>query len=230
MNYNFDDLTPARLESMSDDEARACKDYLLAKIQEQERLMQSIQDEIDQARSAMREERRAFEEFQRKEEVVKEVEAKMDGLREGIRECLEDSKRKHILFLLETIFNPRNIDDDCARIAQLLRPIEQQIYDHLSLGENTAAINLFVQMLTVMAKHFVEDEHYCHFDDFYSPDFLAITIFDRLKQVEFAKKEEQLLISALEEVAKMEAVRNYGYPEADSWLREIRGKGRFYAD
>ena len=78
-------------------------------------------------------------------------------------------ERYHHLFepneLIESAFDPRNIDWNCNTISGLLLPVYNAIEQDLFDGNYLGAVTLFLQMLDSMTCHFVVDEHYCNFDD-----------------------------------------------------------------
>lgn len=125
---------------------------------------------------------------------------------------------------IENIFSAKNIDQDCSKIANLMVPFEKQINTALSSDDNVSAIELFLQLLASTAIHFVEDEHWCYFDDYYSPDYLCMAIFDSFKEAIHAGKvspeEMKMLRDGLQEVAGLDAIRDYGYPSVERWLKE----------
>lgn len=124
---------------------------------------------------------------------------------------------------IEKIFSVKNIDQDCDLIAELMTPFQSQISSALSSGDNVPAIELFLQLLASTAVHFVEDEHWCYFDDYYSPDYLCMTVFDSFKEAinagKFPREEVKMLRDDLLEIASLEAVQDYGYPGVERWLK-----------
>ena len=72
----------------------------------------------------------------------------------------------------EAIFDVRNIDDDCDKIASLMNDEADFIKEAMSAGLNKQAVTMYLQLLKAMCFHFVEDEHYCYFDDLYSPEYI----------------------------------------------------------
>lgn len=125
---------------------------------------------------------------------------------------------------IEHILSIKNIDQDCDKIAKLMLPFQKQISSDLSSGENIPAIELFLQLLSSIAKHFVEDEHWCYFDDYYSPDNLCMNVFESFKEAinagKFLPEEVKMLCGGLQEIAGMEAVQNYCYPSVERWMKE----------
>ena len=71
----------------------------------------------------------------------------------------------------EGIFDTRNLDQDCDRIASLMKVECDLIKEALDVGLYKQAVTMYLQLLKSMCKHFVEDEHYCYFDDMYSPEY-----------------------------------------------------------
>lgn len=126
---------------------------------------------------------------------------------------------------IEQIFSPTNIDEDCDLIAYLMDPFEEQIKSDLSSGNNLAAIELFLQLLFSLAKHFIEDEHWCYFDDLYAPDYSCMTIFQYFKEAiksgNLSKEEVHTLQEGLKIIANMESVRDYGYPSLCDQMQEL---------
>lgn len=71
----------------------------------------------------------------------------------------------------EKIFDPRNIDDDCSKIAGLMSSEVNIIKEAMDAGLYKKAVTMYLQLLKTMCIYFVDDEHYCYFDDWYSPDY-----------------------------------------------------------
>lgn len=128
---------------------------------------------------------------------------------------------------VEAVFNPRNIDDDCDKIAFLLQPYKVQIKEMLKKDECHEAFTLFYEILDILSRHFVEDEHYCYFDDMYSPDYICKdmmdAIIDKIKEGSVTDSELQYLKNAMEKISKMEAYEDYGTPFVVSdWMAFCR--------
>lgn len=83
------------------------------------------------------------------------------------------------VILEEEIFVPRNIGLDCDTIGRLLYDYcENYIMPALEAGEYAIAVGNYLRMLDSLTKHFIADEHWCWFDDFYSPDYTVSRIWD----------------------------------------------------
>lgn len=119
---------------------------------------------------------------------------------------------------IETIFNERNIDDDCDTIASLLSPYRKTVRESLIQGNYAEAVTLLLEVFESLTYHFVEDEHYNYFDDMYSPDYVCQdmmeAIIDAVKSGNFPAAELQRLKDGLEKLAQTEAYEDYGMPYA----------------
>ena len=115
---------------------------------------------------------------------------------------------------IEVVFNPRNIDGDCDKIAFLLQPYGVQIKEMLKKGECHEAFTLFYEILDSLSRHFVED---------YVCKDMMDAIIDKIKEGIVTDSEFQYLKSSMGKIAKMEAYENYGTPFAVSdWVAFCR--------
>ena len=103
--------------------------------------------------------------------------------------------------MLEDIFAPVNRDEDCRRISRMLMSLENAEEQYLWDGEFGEAVELFLQLVDTMCEHFVADEHWCWFDDFYSPGYEADRCWEMLRGG---------------------AYEDYGMPGIGKWLAEIK--------
>ena len=108
----------------------------------------------------------------------------------------------------EAIFNTKNIDDDCNKIAQEISTVGEQIVEVLKAGMYKQAVTMYLQLLKSMANHFVEDEHYCYFDDMYSPEYALKWIYEDKIDEEL----QVLLDIGHSEILDSECYQEYGYP------------------
>ena len=119
---------------------------------------------------------------------------------------------------IETVFNKRNIDEDCDTIANLLLPYRKLVNSSLSQGYYAYAVTILLEVLEGLTYHFVEDEHYNYFDDIYSPDYVCQdmmeAIIDAVKSGNFPAEELQRLKDELEMLKHTEAYEDYGVPYA----------------
>lgn len=78
----------------------------------------------------------------------------------------------------EEIFSPQNIDEDCDRIAGGINVVGETIKEIMKVGMYKQAVTMYLQLLKSMTKHFIEDEHWCYFDDMYSPEYSLQWIYE----------------------------------------------------
>ena len=51
-----------------------------------------------------------------------------------------------------------------------------------------------------MAKHFIEDEHWCYFDDLYSPEYSLQSIYDEIMRHDIDTEAAELLKAGHDEI------------------------------
>lgn len=93
----------------------------------------------------------------------------------------------------EAIFNTDNIDQDCDRIASLMNVEVDFIKDALDAGLYKQAVTMCLQLPKSMCEHFVEDEHYCYFDDMYSPEYTMQWIYEAIQKHDIDAESQALL-------------------------------------
>ena len=117
---------------------------------------------------------------------------------------------------IEMIFNPRNIDQDCDTINHLLTPFEELIKEEMEKGSYRNAFEVFLEILESLSYHFVKDEHFCYFDDMYSPDYTCAdilkSIMAEIKSGKVPVEDVAYLDGGMDKIAKMEAYEDYGSP------------------
>ena len=140
-----------------------------------------------------------------------------------IRQRMEDKSRTDIELTplkaeIETVFNKRNIDEDCDTIARLLAPYQEAVRESLNQGKYAEAVTVLIKVLESLTCHFVEDEHYNYFDDMYSPDYVCQdmmeAIISSIKSGNLSDVELQRLKDGLEKLKHTEAYEDYGVPYA----------------
>ena len=140
-----------------------------------------------------------------------------------IRQRMEDKSRTDIELTplkaeIETVFNKRNIDEDCDTIANLLSPYQKAVRESLSQGKYAEVVAILTEVLESLTYHFVEDEHYNYFDDMYSPDYVCQdmmeAVIDAIKGGNFPDVELQHLKDGLDKLKHTEAYEDYGTPYA----------------
>lgn len=144
-----------------------------------------------------------------------------------IRQCMADKPHTDIEQTplkaeIETVYNKRNIDEDCDTIAHLLLPYRKSIKESINQGNYAEAVTILLEVLESLTYHFVEDEHYNYFDDIYSPDYVCQdmmeAIISSIKNENFPAAELQRLKDGLEKLKHTEAYEDYGVPYVlDVW-------------
>ena len=128
---------------------------------------------------------------------------------------------------VETIFSLSNIDQDCDTIAHLLIPYERMIDEYMSQGKYHDAFELFLEILESLSYHFVKDEHFCYFDDMYSPDYTCADILrkiiEEIKSGKVPVSYVAYLDGGMAKIAKMEAYEDYGSPFCISDWERYKG-------
>lgn len=117
---------------------------------------------------------------------------------------------------IEAIFMPCNIDQDCDTIDNILVPYKKVIKEAMSKGKYHKAFEIFLEILESLSYHFVKDEHFCYFDDMYSPDYTCSNILDsiiaEIKTGKVPVEDVAYLDRGMAKIAKMEAYEDYGSP------------------
>ena len=112
----------------------------------------------------------------------------------------------------EKIFNTHNIDDDCSKIADLMSNEATLIKAAMDAGLFKQAVTMYLQLLRAMCVHFVDDEHYCYFDDLYAPEHIVQGIFEKLQMQDLDFETAMLLKEGHDEIMQTECYQEYGYP------------------
>ena len=112
----------------------------------------------------------------------------------------------------EVIFDPKNIDQDCDKIAELMSVEGDFIKEALDAGLYKQGVTMYLQLLKSMCDHFVEDEHYCYFDDMYSPEYTMQWIYKEIQKHDIDAESQVLLEVGHKEILKTECYVEYGYP------------------
>ena len=76
------------------------------------------------------------------------------------------------------IFASSNVGWDCDLISHLMHDENEHIKALANRGEYQEAALRFMQLAKSMCRHFISDEHYCYFDDLYSPEYAIDDLVD----------------------------------------------------
>ena len=121
------------------------------------------------------------------------------------------------IILEEEIFTQSNLGPDCDIIGGLLyRFGDMFILSALEDGQYAFAVDNYLKMLDSLTAHFIADEHWCWFDDFYSPDYTVSHIWEAfipyIRSGAMAGEPLAELESGLRQIEQSEAYQNYGIP------------------
>ena len=64
----------------------------------------------------------------------------------------------------------------------------------------------------LMFEHFVEDEHFCYFDDMYSPEYSLQWLYEDFMKYDIDEESKKLLEEVHKEILQSECYQEYGYP------------------
>ena len=112
----------------------------------------------------------------------------------------------------EAIFDSRNIDQDCDKIAGLMSVEGNFIKEALDAVLYKQAVTMYLQLLRSMCEHFIKDEHWCYFDDMYSPEYTMQWIYEAIQKHEMDAESQALLVDGHKEILQSECYEDYGSP------------------
>jgi len=104
-------------------------------------------------------------------------------------------------------------EGQCNKIADGISDIARmQIKEILAVGMYKQAVTLYLQLLQSMVNHFVEDEHFCYFDDMYSPEYSLQWIYEDIIKYDIDEESRKLLEDGHKEILQSECYEEYGCP------------------
>ena len=112
----------------------------------------------------------------------------------------------------EALFDTCILDEDCDRIAQLMSVETDMMKEALDAGLYKQTVKMYLQLLKSMCEHFVKDEHWCYFDDMYSPEYVMKWIYDEIMKCDLDAETKALLDEGHKEILASECYEGYGYP------------------
>lgn len=131
---------------------------------------------------------------------------------------LEDEKEARSVIPLnedyETrIFASSNVGWDCDLISYLMHDENERIMSLANRGEYQEAALRFMQLAKSMCRHFISDEHYCYFDDLYSPEYAIDDLVDFFNELanegKLPDETKEYLKKAWQEIKETECHQNY---------------------
>ena len=82
------------------------------------------------------------------------------------------------------------------------------IKEALDAGLYKQGVTMYLQLLKSMCEHFVEDEHYCYFDDMYSPEYTMQWIYEAIRKAAIKREEGQVTTCAFPSVSRLNEVKH----------------------
>ena len=132
---------------------------------------------------------------------------------------LEAEKEAHSVIPLnedyETkIFARSNVGWECDLISFLMHDENERIKALANRGEYQEAALRFMQLAKSMCSHFISDEHYCYFDDLYSPEYAIGYLVDFFNELanegKLPDETKEYLKKAWQEIMESECHQSYG--------------------
>ena len=112
------------------------------------------------------------------------------------------------------IFASRNVGWDCDLISYLMHEENERIKALANRGEYQEAALRFMQLAKSMCRHFISDEHYCYFDDLYSPEYAIDYLVDFFNELanegKLPDETKEYLKKAWQEIMETECHQSYG--------------------
>lgn len=112
------------------------------------------------------------------------------------------------------IFASSNVGWACDLISYLMHDENERIMSLANRGEYQDAALRFMQLAKSMCRHFISDEHYCYFDDLYSPEYAIDDLVDFFNELEkegkLPEETKEYLKKAWQEIMETECHQGYG--------------------
>ena len=112
------------------------------------------------------------------------------------------------------IFASSNVGWDCDLISYLMHEENDRIKALANRGEYQEAALRFMQLAKSMCRHFISDEHYCYFDDLYSPEYAIDYLVDFFNELanegKLPDETKEFLKKAWQEIMETECHQSYG--------------------
>ena len=112
------------------------------------------------------------------------------------------------------IFASSNVGWGCNLISLLMYEENERIMALANRGEYQEAALRFMQLAKSMCRHFISDEHYCYFDDLYSPEYAIDDLVDFFNELanegKLPEETKEYLKKAWQEIMETECHQGYG--------------------
>ena len=95
------------------------------------------------------------------------------------------------------------------------------IKEALDAGLYKQAVTMYLQLLKSMCEHFVEYEHYCYFDDMYSPEYTMQWIYEAIRKAAIKREEGQVTTCAFPSASRLNEIKHD--IDEESWKLLVEG-------
>lgn len=123
------------------------------------------------------------------------------------------------------LFDSKYLDTDCDRIADNVSDALVNLEEVYKAGAREIAIKQLLQLALANCSHFILEEHWCYFDDWYSPEYLYDKLLKLIaKDIAEGKLSEELttlLYDGLKAISKTECVKEFGYLDLEEHFSSI---------
>ena len=132
---------------------------------------------------------------------------------------LEAEKEAHSVIPLNEDYETKtfarsNVGWECDLISFLMHDENERIKALANRGEYQEAALRFMQLAKSMCRHFISDEHYCYFDDLYSPEYAIGYLVDFFNELanegKLPDETKEYLKKAWQEIMESECHQSYG--------------------
>lgn len=125
----------------------------------------------------------------------------------------------------DALFACKYLGNDCDEIAANIRNVILNLEEVYKAGVQEVVIKQLLQLALANCNHFMSEEHWCYFDDMYSPEYcydrLLELIAEDIKAGGLSDELTTLLYDGLKTISKTECVRGYGYLNLEEHLSAI---------
>lgn len=113
----------------------------------------------------------------------------------------------------EPLFDRKYLDMNCDRIAYNISGVITNLVEAYKAGVREVAIKQMLQLVLANCNHFMTEEHWCYFDDLYSPEYcydrLLELIAKDIKAKTLSDELNTLLHNGLKRIARSECAEDY---------------------
>lgn len=125
----------------------------------------------------------------------------------------------------DPLFDDEYLDEDCCTIADNISDVLLNLEEAYKAGARELAIKQMLQLAWANCSHFITEEHWCYFDDVYSPEMRYYPLLELIaKDIKTGHLPESLtfqLYDGFKSLSKTECVKSYGCLDLQECLSSI---------